>query len=410
MDKGKCRFCGNPLETLFADLGATPLSNSFITQEELHRAEAHFPLHAFVCGQCLLVQVEEFEAPEKIFDEYIYFSSYSDSWLAHCRAYAAKMIPALGLSQKALVVEVASNDGYLLQYFKEAGVGVLGIEPAHTVAEAAEAKGIPTRSIFFNEQTARQLQAEGVEADLMVAKNVLAHVPDIGSFVAGFRHVLKAEGVLTVEFPHLLNLIEQLQFDTIYHEHFSYLSLSVVRRIFAAHGLRVYDVEEVATHGGSLRIFVCHESDATHPEAPAIAQLCEKERKSGLEDLRSYETFQRRVVEAKNGLLTFLIECSRNGKSVAGYGAPAKGNTLLNFCGVGPEYLPYTVERSPHKQGRFLPGSRIPIYGLEKISETRPDYVLILPWNLEQEIRETMAHIQEWGGKFVTAIPEIRIF
>ena len=392
------------------DLGATPLSNSFIPPDGLHQPETHFPLHAFVCDSCLLVQVEEFEAPENIFDDYSYFSSFSESWLAHCSAYAADMVALLGLNEDSLVVEVASNDGYLLQYFKEAGVSVMGIEPAHTVAEAAIAKGIPTRGMFFNRANASQLRSEGVTADLIAAKNVLAHVPDIGDFVAGFKVLLQDDGVITVEFPHLLNLIEQLQFDTIYHEHFSYLSLSVVRRIFAAHGLRVFDVKEVPTHGGSLRIFCCHEEDASHPDAPNVQAICQREEQAGLEDPGTYHEFQRKVVEVKSGLLRFLINCSRNGQSVVGYGAPAKGNTLLNYCGVGPEYLPYTVDKSPHKQGCFLPGSRIPIFGLEKIAETRPDYVLILPWNLEREIRETMSHIEAWGGKFVIAIPEIEIF
>ncbi len=410
MNRGKCRFCGHPLKTSVADLGATPLSNAFIAPENLHRPETRFPLHAYVCDQCLLVQVEEFEAPENIFDDYIYFSSYADSWLAHCRAYAAKMIPSLGLDGDSLVVEVASNDGYLLQYFAEAGVKVLGIEPAHTVAEAALAKGIPTRGLFFGKRSARELRSEGIEPELMVANNVLAHVPDINDFVAGFALLLKAGGVVTIEFPHLLNLIGQFQFDTIYHEHFSYLSLSVVRRIFAAHGLRVFDVEELPTHGGSLRVFACHDNDGAHPEGQAVEELCAREVKAGLEDPASYEAFQQKVVEVKNELLTFLIGCSREGKAVAGYGAPAKGNTLLNYCGVGPAHLPYTVDRSPHKQGHYLPGSRIPIHEPARIAETRPDYLLILPWNLEAEISEAMAHIRDWGGKFVTAIPGIRVF
>ncbi len=413
MNNGQCRFCGAPLTISVADLGATPLSNAFVPPEGLQQAETSFPLHARVCGKCLLVQVEEFEAPERIFDDYLYFSSFAESWLAHCRAYAARIIPALGLDADSLVVEVASNDGYLLQYFKEAGVGVLGIEPAHTVAGAALAKGIPTRQLFFGARTAGQLRGEGVAADLMVANNVLAHVPDIGDFVSGFRQLLKPGGVVTVEFPHLLNLIGQIQFDTIYHEHFSYLSLSVVRRIFAANGLRVFDVEELPTHGGSLRVFACHEGGEggpAHPETPAVAELRGREVERGLEDPGGYGGFQDRIVEVKNGLLSFLIECNREGKTVAGYGAPAKGNTLLNYCGVGPEYLPYTVDASPHKQGHTLPGSRIPIHAPEKIAETRPDYVLILPWNLELEISAAMAHIREWGGRFVTAIPQIRIF
>ena len=410
MNKGACRFCRHPLHITVVDLGATPLSNSIIAPDGLQAMEPYFPLHAYVCANCLLVQIEEFEAPEKIFADYSYFSSYADSWLAHCREYAGRMTASLGLTADSLVVEVASNDGYLLQYFKEAGVGVLGVEPARNVAEAATAKGIPTETFFFGEGTARELASRGVRADLMVANNVLAHVPDINSFVAGFAHVLKPAGVLTVEFPHLLNLMRELQFDTIYHEHFSYLSLSVVRRILAVHGLRVFDVEELDTHGGSLRVHACHDGPDGRAVSERVEALCRQEEEQGLQDPASYAGFQSKVIEVKNGLLDFLVERSRKGETVVGYGAPAKGNTLLNYCGVGPEYLPYTVDRSPHKQGRYLPGSRIPIHAPEKIAETRPDYLLILPWNLKDEICAAMAHIREWGGQFVTAIPEMRIF
>ena len=410
MNKRNCRFCREPLSTTFVDLGSTPLSNSYIASDKLNRMEPFFPLHAYACGSCFLVQVEEFEAPENIFSDYDYFSSFADTWLAHCKQYAQKMIAELHLDSNSLVVEVASNDGYLLQYFKEAGVDVFGIEPAANVAKAAIEKGIPSEVAFFSEQLGEALKTRGIQADLMAANNVLAHVPDINSFVSGFRHVLGSEGVLTVEFPHLLNLVEDLQFDTIYHEHFSYLSLAVVRRIFEAHGLCVFDVEEVPTHGGSLRVYASREDGAARQVRDSVGALIQREAQHGLENPETYREFQRRVIEVKSGLLSFLIKCYRDGKTVVGYGAPAKGNTLLNYCGVGTEYIPFTVDRSPHKQGQYLPGSRLPILAPDHILETQPDYVLILPWNLKDEICEMMSPVRDWGGRFVTAIPEIRIF
>lgn len=370
--------------------------------------EPFFPLHAFVCDDCLLVQLEEFETAENIFSDYLYFSSYSASWLEHCREYAAQMTARLGLDHSSSVVEVASNDGYLLQYFRERGIGVLGIEPAANVAKVAIEKGIPTEIAFFGSATAHRLVAAGKAADLVAANNVLAHVPDLNDFVAAFRIVLKPAGVATFEFPHLLRLIEQRQFDTIYHEHFSYFSLLAVTRIFARHGLAVFDVEELPTHGGSLRVFAGHAETAPRRSERADAVLA-AERKAGLDRPEGYGNFGEAVAEIKCRLLEFLIDARRRGKTVAGYGAPAKGNTLLNYCGIGRELLPYTVDLSPHKQGRYLPGVQIPIHGPDRIFETRPDYVLILPWNLKDEIRSQMAGIGEWGGRFVVAIPALTI-
>lgn len=403
-----CRFCGAPLTLSLADLGSTPLSNSYLRAEDLESMEPTYPLHARVCGTCFLVQLEAFESPEHIFSDYAYFSSYSDSWLAHARAYAEKTAVRFGLGPESRVVEVASNDGYLLRWFQEQGIQVLGVEPAVNVAAVAEANGIPSRVMFFGRKTAEALKAEGLTADLTAANNVLAHVPDINDFVAGFSILLKPEGVSTFEFPHLLQLMRYRQFDTIYHEHFSYLSLTTVRTIFAAHGLRVFDVEELSTHGGSLRVFACLEG-AAHAETPAVAALIERERKFGLTNPTRYATFQEEVKAVKRDLLSFLIEARRAGKRIAAYGAPAKGNTLLNYCGARQDFIDFTVDRSPHKQNTWLPGTRIPVHAPERIREEKPDYVLILPWNLKDEVMEQMADIRSWGGKFVVPIPETRI-
>ncbi len=415
----KCRFCSAPLTQTFADLGMTPMSNSFIAPEKAGAMEPFYPLHAYVCGSCRLVQLEEFESPEHIFSDYIYFSSFSESWLKHAEAYAAMMTRRFGLTPASTVVEVASNDGYLLQYFVRAGINVLGIEPAANVAAVAVQNGVPSEVAFFGEATARRLKAEGpgagtgtgtggLSADVMAANNVLAHVPDINDFVEGFAVLLAPQGVVTVEFPHLLRLMAFTQFDTIYHEHFSYLSLHVVQRIFAAHGLRVFDVEQLATHGGSLRVFACHAA-ATHPEMPALAAVLAEELAAGLETTEAYAAFARQVIDTKVALLRFLIDARAAGKTVAAYGAPAKGNTLLNYCGVGPELVAFTVDRSPHKQGKLLPGVRIPVRAPEAIMEARPDYLLILPWNLEAEITAQMAGIRDWGGRFVVPIPTVRV-
>lgn len=403
-----CRFCGAPLTRSLADLGSTPLSNSYLRAEDLERMEPTYPLHARVCGDCFLVQLEAFESPEHIFSDYAYFSSYSDSWLAHARAYAEKVAARFALGPGHRVIEIASNDGYLLRWFKDMGIEVLGIEPAANVAAVAEANGIPSRVRFFGKETAHALAAAGETADLMAANNVLAHVPDINDFVSGFATVLKPQGVATFEFPHLLQLIRQRQFDTIYHEHFSYLSLLTVQRIFAAHGLRVFDVEELPTHGGSLRVYACR-ADARHAETAAVAALIAREREEGLADLARYAAFQEEVKALKRDLLSFLIEAKRAGKRVAAYGAPAKGNTLLNYCGVRQDFIDFTVDRSPHKQNTWLPGTRIPVYAPGRIAGEKPDYLLILPWNLRDEVMDQMAHIRAWGGRFVIPIPDVRV-
>jgi len=404
----RCRFCGVTLEKSFVDLGATPPANSFLRPIDLDRPEPHYPLHAFVCGACWLVQLPEIRTPEELFSDYAYFSSFSESWLRHAETYVDMMIGRFGFDGDALAVEIASNDGYLLQFFNQRGVGVLGIEPAANVAAAAEKKAIPTEVAFFGRKTAQRLIETGRGADLVVANNVLAHVPDINDFVGGIGTALNPQGVVTIEFPHLLNLMRETQFDTIYHEHFSYLSFLTVERIFIAHGMKIFDVETLPTHGGSLRIFAGH-ADAARIEDKRVSQMRARERLAGLDGPEAYEGFAARVNAVKRGLLSFLIAATADGKTVAGYGAPAKGNTLLNFCGIGSDFIDYTVDRSPHKQGLFLPGSRIPIYPPERLAQTRPDYVLILPWNLCQEIMTSMAHIRDWGGRFVTPIPEIRI-
>jgi SAM-dependent methyltransferase len=380
-----------------------------LSAAELNRGEVFFPLHAFVCETCFLVQLLEFETPSNIFSDYAYFSSYSESWLEHARLYVEAMIPRFRLGESSQVIELASNDGYLLQYFAKRGIRVLGVEPAANVAKVAEERGIPSLVRFFGSETASMLVAEGKRADLLLGNNVLAHVPDLNDFLRGMKLVLGPRGVITMEFPHLLRLMAENQFDTIYHEHFSYFSFLTVVRAFAAHGMRMFDVQELPTHGGSLRIFATHAEDETHILQPAVGALLTKERDAGLENLEAYSNFSERVQKTKRGLLKFLIDAKERGKTVVGYGAPAKGNTLLNFCGIGPDLIQYTVDRSPHKQGKFLPGSRLPIFDPAKFMETRPDYVLILPWNLESEIKNQMAHISEWGGRFVVPIPEVSI-
>ena len=402
----RCRFCGALLKQTFVDLGRSPLANSFLSAEDLNRGEVFYPLHVYVCEQCLLVQLQEFESTENIFRDYLYFSSYSELWLRHCRDYAELVTERLSLNGQSLVVEIASNDGYLLQYFRERGVDVLGVEPAANVAKVARDKGINTEVAFFGAETARRLAGAGKLADLMAANNVLAHVPDLNDFVEGFKILLKPTGTATFEFPHLLNLINERQFDTIYHEHFSYFSLLVVDKVFVHHGLRIYDAETLSTHGGSLRLFVC-QADAAFPRSRRVDDLITTERIAGLDRIATYANFASSVIDVKCGLLDFLIKARESGKSVVGYGAPAKGNTLLNYCGVGPELLPYTVDISPHKQGRYLPGVQIPIRATDHIFETRPDYVLILPWNIKEEIFGRMSGIRKWGGRFVVAIPEL---
>jgi len=408
----KCRFCGNELRYTFADLGMSPIANDNLTSEHLNRAEKFYPLHTYVCDRCLLVQLEEFESPEHIFGDgdYAYFSSYSESWLRHAKAYTELMVERFKFSSASQVVEIASNDGYLLQYFHQRGIPVLGVEPAANTAKAAAEKGIPTWVKFFGVNTAKEMVAEGKSADLLLGNNVLAHVPDVNDFIGGMKIVLKPNGILTMEFPHLLQLMQQNQFDTIYHEHFSYYSLITVEKMFAAHGLTLFDVEELPTHGGSLRIYGKH-NDAVEPAvSDRVKQLKAKEAAAGLEDIETYLTFGEQVKATKRKLLKFLIEAKAQGKTIAAYGAPAKGNTLLNYCGVGKDFIDYTVDRNPYKQGLFLPGTHIPILHPERIRETQPDYVLILPWNLKEEIMTQMAYIAEWGGQFVVPIPEVRVY
>jgi SAM-dependent methyltransferase len=410
MSTYSCRSCFAPLRHSFCDLGMSPLSNAFVRAERLNAAETFYPLHVYVCDRCWLVQLPEHENPTHIFaDDYAYFSSYSDSWLKHAQTYTEQMVARFGYSANSQVVEIASNDGYLLRYFHRRGVPVLGIEPAANCAKAAEDKGVPTRVSFFGAAAARILVEEGLRADLLIGNNVLAHVPDLNDFVSGLAILLKPDGVITMEFPHLLQLMRHNQFDTIYHEHYSYLSFLAIERVFNRHGLTLFDVEHLSTHGGSLRIFARHANDASKPVGPAIEVLRAQEQAAGLESLAAYSMFSNQVIETKSKLLEFLIAVRRAGKKVWAYGAPAKGNTLLNFCGIRSDFIEATVDRSPHKQGRFLPGTHIPIHAPERLIEARPDYVLILPWNLRDEITEQMAQVREWSGQFVVPIPELRV-
>lgn len=406
-----CRFCGAELTRSFVDLGTSPLCQVHVTPERYAEPEPLFPLHAFVCDRCYLVQLDEFVAPESIFGdgEYAYFSSFSDLWLDHAKRYVEAMSERFELDETKRVVEIASNDGYLLQWFVQRNVPVLGIEPAANCAEAAREKGVETVVRFFGRETAAEIRGRYGKADLLLGNNVLAHVPDINDFVAGMKLLLQPDGVLTMEFPHLLQLVEKNQFDTIYHEHFSYLSFTTTREIFAAHGLTLFDVEELPTHGGSLRIFGRHAENEALSVTGRAEELHQRELDKGMRTPAFYDSFAERVRETKRKLLEFLIEAKRQGKTVVGYGAPGKGNTLLNYCGIRRDFLDYTVDRSPHKQGNFLPGTRIPIYAPEKLFETRPDYILILPWNLEAEIVTSMSGVKEWGAKFVLPIPEVTV-
>ncbi|GLP73556.1 methyltransferase [Mycobacterium antarcticum] len=404
-----CRHCGLPVKHSFCDLGMSPLANSYLTEDQAEGAEVFFPLHARVCSNCLLVQLDEFEAPTEIFGDYLYFSSYSQSWLEHARAYAETVMERFSVDASKHVIEIASNDGYLLKNFVEAGIPALGIEPAANVAAVARANGIPTEVAFFGTDLARQFVADGMRADLLIGNNVLAHVPNLNDFVEGMSVVLAPTGVITMEFPHLMRLIEHNQFDTIYHEHFSYFSLLTAQSIFDAHGLRIFDVEELSTHGGSLRIYACHKAFDGHLVTDSVHDVAYAERAEGLDSLAGYLRFTDRVQSAKRNLLRFLIEARDAGLSTVAYGAPAKGNTLLNYCGIKTDLVDYTVDRSPHKQGHLLPGTHLPVYAPSHIRETRPDYVLILPWNLQDEIRSEMAFIRDWGGKFVVPIPTLSI-
>ena len=409
MPTGNCRFCKTPLRHTFVDLGMSPLANSYLTPAQLQHMEPFYPLHVYVCEQCLLVQLEEWESPEAIFGDYTYFSSYSDSWLQHAKTYVDMATERFSLGPHTQVVEIASNDGYLLQYFVAKHIPVLGIEPAENVAHTAVQKGIPTRVAFFGEKTAQELVESGTQAHVLVGNNVLAHVPQLNDFVAGIKILLKPQGVATLEFPHLMRLMAENQFDTIYHEHFSYFSFTTVQQVFTTHGLRLFDVEELPTHGGSLRIYACHNTDTTKAVGERVSNLLAREEAAGFTRLDHYLAFDAQVQGVKYQMLDFLLRARRQGKSVAGYGAPAKGNTLLNYCGVRADLIDYTVDRSPHKQGHFLPGTHIPIYSPERIHETKPDYVLILPWNLKDEIVDQMSTIRDWGGQFVVPIPELQV-
>src|SRR5258708_12000024 len=381
-----CRFCGSKLEHTFVDLGASPLVQSFLSAEQLNQMEPFYPLRAYVCGKCFLVQLQEFVAPENIFSDYLYFASYSDSWLAHAKRYTDQMVQRFPIDANSLFVEIASNDGSLLQYFVEKKILVLGIEPAANVASVAVENGIPSLVKFFNTGTARELAAEGKQADLLLGNNVLAHVPDINDFLAGMKRLLKPRAVITMEFPHLMRLIEETQFDTIYHEHFSYFSFLTVEKMFTSHGLTLFDVEELPTHGGSLRIYARHAADSSKPIGPRVTELLSREESAGYARLETYSRFAEQVEETKRKLLEFLIQAKRSGKKIAGYGAPGKGNTLLNYCAIRSDFLDYTVDRNPNKHGRFLPVTHVPIFPPERIRETQPDYLLILPWNLKDEI------------------------
>ncbi len=404
-----CRFCSRPLSHVFVDLGESPLSNAFLVPENGVEDEPVFPLEVYVCEHCFLVQLPEHERADAIFsDDYVYFSSFSDSWLAHCRSYVEEMIRRFGLDSESQVVEVASNDGYLLQYFDQRGVPVLGIEPAANVAATAQEKGIPTLVRFFGRETAEELLADGTSADLLLGNNVLAHVPDLDDFVGGMKIALADRGVITMEFPHLLRLMEENQFDTIYHEHYSYLSFGTVREVFAAHGLSMFDVEEIPTHGGSLRIYAQHDRE-NRPVSHRVPDLLAREEAAGLRSLDTYLEFGESVKRTRRDLLAFFERAREEGRSVAAYGAASKGNTLLNYCGIGPDSLEYVVDRNPAKQGKLLPGSHVPVHAPERIFETRPDYILILPWNIKDEILELMGDVREWGAKFVVAIPRVEV-
>jgi SAM-dependent methyltransferase len=405
-----CRFCGRDLAYTFVDLGMSPLCESYLSIDQLNHMEPFYPLHVYVCDHCFLVQLLEYVSPKDIFSDYAYFSSYSRSWLQHAKAYTEMAIARFGLNGASQVVEIASNDGYLLQYFFERCIPVLGIEPAANVAEVAQKKGIASVVKFFGERTARELVSEGKQADLLLGNNVLAHVPDVNDFVRGLKILLKPQGVITMEFPHLERLMAENQFDTIYHEHFSYLSFITVERIFATHGLTLFDVEEIPTHGGSLRIFARHDQDVTRPISERVAGLRGREEKAGFLSLDHYLNFTENVKEAKRKLLDFLVRVKRDGCSIAGYGAPGKGNTLLNYCGIRTDFIDYTVDLSPHKHGKYTPGTHIPIYSPSRISETRPDYILILPWNLKAEIMEQLSYVRDWGARFVVPIPEVTVY
>jgi hypothetical protein len=405
---GLCRLCHAPLSTTFIDLGMSPLCESFLPADQLDQMEPFFPLHALVCGECFLVQLSEYVKPEHIFTEYAYFSSYSTSWVEHARFYCKMAVERFGLGSNSQVFEIASNDGYLLQHFEQFGVPVLGIEPAANVADAARRKNVPTLVEFFGLSLAQRLVSEGRRADLIIGNNVLAQVPDLSDFTAGMAHLLAPSGVITLEFPHLERLIDENQFDTIYHEHFSYFSAVTIDRLARKHDLRVFDVEQLATHGGSLRVYLCH-TNAERATSPRVHELLAHERELGFENLSYYARFAAGVHRTKRQLLSYLVECKEKGAKICGYGAPGKGNTLLNYCGIGPDFLEFTVDRNPYKHGRYTPGMHVPIHPVSAIDDARPDFLLILPWNLKKEIVEQMRHVSAWGCKFIVPIPNVTV-
>jgi SAM-dependent methyltransferase len=405
-----CRFCGVGLRHTLVDLGMSPLCESYVSPEKANQMEPFYPLHVYVCDKCFLAQLEQYVSAEEIFSEYAYFSSYSDSWLEHSSRYTEMIVGRLGLGSGSTVMELASNDGYLLQYFVRKGIRVIGVEPAANVAAAAEQIGVPTVVKFFGRVSARELSAQYGQVDLLIGNNVLAQVPDLNDFVGGMKTVLKPGGVITMEFPHLMRLMNENQFDTIYHEHFSYFSFIAAEKIFAHHGFRLVDVEELPTHGGSLRIYARHNEDRTEPLGDRVVEMRQRELGAGFERIETYGKFGEQVKETKRKLLEFLIGARREGKSVVGYGAPGKGNTLLNYCGIRTDFIDYTVDRNPYKQGKFLPGTHIPILHPDKVRETKPDYLFILPWNFKDEIMAQMSGIRAWGGKFVVPIPEVTVY
>jgi hypothetical protein len=408
--QSRCRFCGTALRHTFVDLGKSPLCESFLAPEQLNQMEPFYPLHVYVCDRCFLVQLEEYVGPGHIFAEYAYFSSYSGALLENARSYTNSAVERFQLDGQSQVVEIASNDGYLLQYFVEKKIPALGIEPAANVAKVAIEQGLPTLIEFFGSGLARRLAAEGKQADLLIGNNVLAQVPALNDFVEGMKTLLKSQGVITMEFPHLMCLIEGNQFDTIYHEHFSYFSFTTAEQIFAAHRLTIFDLDEITTHGGSLRIYACHAEDSSKSTSERVTAMRMREKEAGLTSMAYYSSFAEQVKETKRKLLDLLIQAKREGKSIAGYGAPGKGNTLLNYCGIRTDFIDYTVDRNPYKHGKFLPGTHIPIYPPDKIKETQPDYVLILPWNLREEIMAQLSYIRDWGGQFLVPIPEARLY
>ncbi|OBQ71294.1 class I SAM-dependent methyltransferase [Mesorhizobium erdmanii] len=403
-----CRLCGSLLRTTLVDLGMSPPCESFLQADQLDQMEPYYPLNVLVCDTCYLVQLKEYMSPETIFSEYAYFSSFSTSWVAHSKVYCEAITKRLGLGSDSLAVELASNDGYLLQHFLPLGVPVLGVEPAANVARAAVEKGVPTRVDFFGVRLANQMVAEGLRADLIIGNNVLAQVPDLNDFVAGMKILLKPEGVVTLEFPHIERLMAENQFDTIYHEHFSYFSLLTIDVMAARHGLRLVDVEELSTHGGSLRVYLANEGSSWGVSS-RVAELLHREKRHGLTEMATYTSFGHKAQRAKRDLLAFLISAKSEGRKICGYGAPGKGNTLLNYCAIGTDFLDFTVDRNPYKHGRFTPGMHIPIKSVEAIDEARPDYILILPWNLKDEIIEQMRHVAAWGARFVVPIPFVTV-